>query len=70
MSEYPTHILNGILDGMAEQERCAKLSNDALVDEILSRLPFTELDYLIEEACTRLSPQWPDRAVPRDDSAT
>lgn len=62
MSKYRAAVINGLIDGMVEMERCKKLSNDALVDELLSRLPFTELDYLVEELCTRLSPDWQARA--------
>lgn len=67
MSEMPEEDISAeqVADGLAreleERERVRKLTNEQLVDDILNRLPFSELDALIEEACTRLDPGWEHR---------
>lgn len=54
-------LADAIARDIEEMERVEKLSNVRLVAEILDRLPFTDMDQLIEEACARLDPEWNTR---------
>ena len=54
-------LIEALERDMKDANRAAKLTNQQLVEEILDKLPFCELDVLIEEACIRLDPEWPNR---------
>lgn len=50
-----------IARALEEIERVQKLTTQQLVDELLEKMPFTDYDELLEEACTRLDPTWQER---------
>lgn len=69
----PEEIAEALHRDMMERGRVQGLTNEQLVNEILARMPFTELDALLEEACTRLDPEWVGRemtgpSAPADES--
>lgn len=51
-----------LIPDIAEMERVEKLTNQQLVEEIFERVPYGAHDWLIQEACTRLDPDWAKRA--------
>lgn len=59
-------IVEALARDLVDQERVSNLTNQQLVEEILSRMDFSELDTLIEEACTRLDPEWATRDFPEE----
>ena len=63
LSPEEERAMGRLMDAMDEIDRVQKLTTPQLVDELLNRMPFTELDELLEEACTRLDPTWHQRAA-------
>jgi len=61
LSNEDERLAAHIMRAIDETERVQKLTTQQLVDELLNRMPFTELDELLEEACTRLDPTWQQR---------
>lgn len=57
-------MLEALARSMLEKERVSSLTNQELVEELLS--DSTKLDILIEEACTRLDPGWVTRDYPEE----
>lgn len=50
-----------VVEDIIERDRVSQLSDVALVTEIIQKVPINQHTALIEEACTRLDPQWVDR---------
>ena len=64
MSAEDVRLAEAIERSLAAQARAKTLSNQQLVEEILDQIPFGPWDELVEEACTRLDPDWGTRDPP------
>lgn len=62
--EEDQRLCEAIERAIEAQERAKTLSNEQLVKEILDQMPFGPWDELVEEACTRLDPDWSNRPAP------
>lgn len=61
MSAEDRRLCEALERDLKEMDRVKLLTNEQLVEEILDKLPFTDMDCLFEEACTRLDPDWSTR---------
>jgi hypothetical protein len=54
-------LVDYLVADLKEQERAKNMTNQELVFQILTTIEFTGADILIEEACSRLDPEWATR---------